>query len=448
MQPHPRDAPVRPYFLQQSPFDAVGLSGASYILTLCPRKLIAARSNNRWFWIATAFLVAAVFYSVRMATRTRLPIRVAEVQTGEINSTVSTNGIVEPQHNFEAHAPYAGLVKAVYVHEGDHVPEGKLLVTMDDTEARTHVAAALTGLRAAQVSYDALTKGGTQQERYTMAGDIGRARADRDQAAKQLATLNKLASQGAASANEVATAQQRLDQTTAATHLLDQRRESPYDTADLEHAKAALADAQSAYGAAQETLQQANVRAPFAGTVYSLPVSPTEFVQFGDPLLQMADLTAMQVRAYFDEPEIGQLAVGLPIKIVWDALPGRSWLGHISRVPSTVITYTTRHVGAAMITVDNADGTLLPATNVTVTVTIRSTSNILKIPKEALHNFGGQDFVYLLDKQVLRRNPVRVGVNNLTSVQILSGLSEGQVVALGTTNGQPIVDGVPVKIVR
>jgi HlyD family secretion protein len=383
-----------------------------------------------------------------MVTRARLPIRVALVERGEIVSTISTNGIVEPQLNFEAHAPYSGLVKAVYIHEGDLVPAGKLLVAMDDTEARARVAAALSGLRAAQANYEALTKGGTQQERYTMAGDVARTQADRDQAERQLETLKKLAVQGAASTSEVAAAQQRLDQANASLHLLNQRRESPYAPVDLDHAKAALEDAQTAYDAAEETLQQTRVYAPFAGTVYSLPVSPTQFVSQGDHLVQMADLKKMQVRAYFDEPEIGKLSVGLPIKIVWDAIPGRSWQGHISRVPSTVITYGTRHVGAAIVTVDNADGTLLPETNVTVTVTTSSTPGILKIPREALHSGGGQDFVYLLSGETLRRVPVRVGVNNLTAIQIVSGLSEGQTVATGTTNGQPIADGVPVKVVR
>jgi HlyD family secretion protein len=383
-----------------------------------------------------------------MATRSRLPIRVVQVERGQVVSTISTNGIVEPQDNYEAHAPYSGLIKAVYVHEGDRVPKGKLLVAMDDTEARTRLATALTGLRAAQASYDAILKGGSQQERYSLAGDLGRTQADRDQAAQQLATLKKLAAQGSASANEVAAAQQRLDQANASLRLLDLRRASPYSSADIQHAKAALDDAQSEYDAARQTLAQANVRAPFAGTVYSLPVSATEFVQTGDHLLQMADLAKVQVRAYFDEPEIGKLAVGLPIKIVWDARPGRSWEGHITRVPSTVITYTTRHVGAAIIAIDNADGTLLPDTNVTVTATTSSTPNILNIPREALHSNAGEDFVYLLDGEKLRRALVKVGVNNLTSIQIVSGLREGQAVAVGTTNGQPLADGVPVKVVR
>jgi HlyD family secretion protein len=410
---------------------------------------IAIRTNNnRWLWIVVALLAAGLFYSVRMVTRTRLPIRVATVQRGDIVSTFSTNGIVEPISNFEAHAPYAGSVKSVFVHEGDRVPEGKLLIEMDNTEARTREAAALAALRAAQASYDSLTNGGSQQERYTLEGDVARTKADRDQAQTQLATLKKLAAQGAASTAEVAAAQQRLDQADASLSLLDLRRHSPYAVPDLEHAKAALVDAQANYAASQKTLAEVTVRAPFAGTVYALPVSATEYVGQGDRLLEMADLTKVQVRAYFDEPEIGKLAVGLPIKIVWDALPLRSWQGHIARVPSTVITYTTRHVGAAIVTVDNADGTLLPDTNVTVTVTTSSSPDVLNIPREALHANGGQDFVYVLDGDRLRRTPVKTGIITLTAIQIVDGLREGQTVALGTSNGQPIVDRVPVKIVQ
>jgi HlyD family secretion protein len=383
-----------------------------------------------------------------MVTRAKLPIRVGQVGFGDIVSNNSTNGIVEPQVDFEAHAPYAGLIKTVYVHEGDRVPKGKLLVAMDDTEARTRLATALANLRAAQATYDSVVKGGTQQERNSLSGDVARTQADRDNAEKQLATLQKLASQGSASASEVTAAQQRLDQANLSLKLLDQRKQSPYAAVDLDHAKASLADAQAGYDAAEATLQQASVRAPFAGTVYSLPVSATEYVNQGDHLLQMADLTKMQVRAYFDEPEIGKLAIGVPITIVWDAKPGRSWQGRISRLPSTIIRYTTRNVGAAIVTIDNADGTLLPATNVTVTATTSTTQNTLTMPREALHSSAGRDFVYLLSGETLRRVPVQVGVNDLTSIQILSGLHEGQTVALGTTNGQPLLDGVPVKIVR
>ena len=92
-----------------------------------------------------------------------------------------------------------------------------------------------------------------------------------------------------------------------------------------------------------------SVHAPSAGTVYSLDTKATEFVEEGKLLLQMADLHHERVRAYFDEPEIGRLAVGQQILIKWDAKPGMVWNGHIERTPVTVITSGTRSVGEVII---------------------------------------------------------------------------------------------------
>jgi HlyD family secretion protein len=171
-------------------------------------------------------------------------------------------------------------------------------------------------------------------------------------------------------------------------------------------------------------------------------------VQQGQVLLQMADLRRIQVRAYFDEPEIGGIKVGFPVTIVWDALQGRTWHGHIVRIPSTIISYGTRNVGEVLVTVDDSDGALLPNTNVTVTVTEQRLDNVLTVPREALHSENGQNYVFKLQNGTLRRTPVKVGAINLTEVQVISGLAEGDVVALSTTNGEPLVEGVPARVVR
>ena len=68
------------------------------------------------------------------------------------------------------------------------------------------------------------------------------------------------------------------------------------------------------------------------------------------------DLNHIQVRAYFDEPEIGELQSGQAVKIVWDAKPNRVWHGHIDRAPTTVTQYGNRNVGECVITVDDARG--------------------------------------------------------------------------------------------
>jgi HlyD family secretion protein len=414
---------------------------------------MAETSNGRAkpmvLWTLAAILLIIVFFAVRRLTREELPLRVAQATLQDLITTDSTNGKVEPQHNFEAHAPAAGIVQRLYVRAGERVPKGKLLLSLGDADALAHSASALASLRGAQANYQATEHGGTQDERYSLADELAKAQMHRDQAQHDLEALNKLAAQGAAAPGEVASAQQRLDIANTSIATLEKRQTARYSSADLAHSKADLEQAQAAYAAASGMVADSNVRAPFAGTVYSLPVSVSEYVSPGALLLQMADLTKLQVRAYFDEPELGALHVGQPATIIWDALPNRIWHGRILSMPSTIINYqNTRNVGEVLVSVDDADGKLLPNTNVKVTVTEQRLDRVLTIPREALHSENGKDYVYLLHGKVLRRQPVKVGARNLTQVQVVSGLAENATVALSTTNGEPLAEGVPVHIDR
>ncbi|MBX6361169.1 MAG: efflux RND transporter periplasmic adaptor subunit [Acidobacterium ailaaui] len=400
-------------------------------------------------WTGAILLLLVVFYLAHRMTRTTLPVRAATVVRSSLKSTTSTNGVVEPVDNFEATAPFPGVIKAVYVHEGDKVAQGKLLLSMDDTDARARLAAALANLKGAQAAYDATVKGGTQEEMLSLNGQIQSAKMEQEQAQSSLAALEKLQMQGAASAAEVAAARNRLTAASNSLAVLEQRKTARYGPTDLAHARAVLTDAQAAYAAAQQVVDQANVKAPFPGTVYSIPSQATEFVEQGKTLLEMADLHKMQVLAYFDEPEVGRLKPGLPVRIQWDAKPGAEWHGHIERVPSTIIRYQeTRNVGQAVIAIDDADGTLLPNTNVTVSVTISDAANVLNVPRDALHTEQGKFYVYKVVDGTLHRTQVKTGASNLTQIEVLSGLSEGDTIALGTTNGQPLSDGASVNVLR
>jgi HlyD family secretion protein len=398
-------------------------------------------------WTLAAILLIIVFFAVRRLTREQLPLRVAQATMQDLATKDSTNGKIEPQHNFEAHAPAPGVVKHLYIKAGEVVPRGKLLLSLDDADAIAHSDGALATLRGAQASYQATEQGGTQEERNSLAGELTKAQMDRDQAQSNLDTLKKLVAQGAAASGEVVSAQQRLDAANTSLSTLEKKQTARYSPADIAHSKADLAQAQAAYQAANTVVTDSNPRAPFAGTVYSLPVSQSEYVQQGSLLLQMADLTKIQVRAYFDEPELGALHVGQPATIAWDALPDREWHGRILSMPSTIINYqNTRNVGDVLLSVDDADGKLLPSTNVKVTVTEQKLDHVLTIPREALHSENGRSYVYLLHGKVLRRQRVTVGARNLTQVQVISGLAENATVALSTTNGEPLAEGVPVQI--
>lgn len=397
--------------------------------------------------IILALVVVAVL-GIRMFTRDVVEVRAAAVTHQNLLSTLSTNGRVEPVEPFQAHAQAPGIVAKIYVQVGQNVKKGDPLLRMEDADAVSRLATAKSSLSNAQAALHDIRQGGTQEERLSMATDLTRAEQQKEQAETTLATLRQLQQKGAASAAEVASAEQRLQSAKATLLSVQQRQTDRYSSTDRSKIQAQVNDAQASVAAAQSTYGNANIRSPLAGTVYSIPVTQYDFVNIGESLMDVADLKRIQVRAYFDEPEIGKLAVGQAVKITWDAKDGETWHGHISRAPSTVIVYGTRNVGECIITVDNSQGDLLPNTNVTVTVTTSQRFNVLSIPREALHTEGANDYVYRVVQDQLVRTPVKVGVLNLTRVEIMSGLSEKDTVALNATSNRDLSNGLAVKIVE
>ncbi|HTJ29965.1 MAG TPA: efflux RND transporter periplasmic adaptor subunit [Acidobacteriaceae bacterium] len=406
------------------------------------------QKSRVWLWVGAGVVLVIVFFIARWMARDQVPVRAASAARAELINTVSTNGIVEPIDKVEFHSPLATSVRKLYVQEGQHVKAGQLLMQLDDSVARARVATAESALHTALASQEAITHGGTLEERQSMSASVTRDQLDLTQKQQALASLEKLHATGAASQAEVDAAKQRLAlaQDTLAT---DQGRQTTrYSPVERGRATAGVADAQANLAAAQAVLAQTTIKAPIDGTVYSVPVTSSDFVEEGKLLLQMADLKQQRVRAYFDEPDIGKLAVGQKIRIVWDAYPGREWHGHVTSIPSTVVSYNTRNVGEVLVAIDDVDDTLLPETHVTVTVTTSSAPNTLTVPREALHSEGGKAFVYRIISGDLVRTDVKTGTANLTQVPILSGLNEGDVVATTSMNGVTLEDGLPVKVVR
>jgi HlyD family secretion protein len=388
----------------------------------------------------------AVFLGFRLHQE-QVPVRVAKVELRDIVSYASTNGKVEPTDDFQAHAPMAGVVAKLYVDLGQKVQHGQQLLKMDDSEALKNVAAAQANLDASTATLHAMEHGGSQDELLTAKNDLAIAQTQVQLDAASLASLQKLQAQGAASANEVTAAQQRL--TDARNHVaqLQTRSTGRYSAGDLLAQRAQVSQAQAALDAARSAYNGVNIRAPFAGTVYAIPVAEYDYVQAGDLLMDVADLTHLHIRAYFDEPEIGKLSPGQPVKIEWAAKPNQLWHGHILEAPTTIITYGTRNVGECLIAVDDAQGDLLPNTNVTVTVTTQFRAQALSLPREALRTEGTSNYVFRIVNGRLVKTPVQVGsVVNLTRFEIAGGLKEGDTVALNATTEADLSAGMHVRI--
>ena len=401
---------------------------------------------RRWPATILAILAAVGLLAAFVSHRDEsVPIRTAQVEQGQIRSLIATNGKIEPVTNFEAHAPVSASVERVLVKEGAEVRKGQLLVVLDDADARTQAARAETQLKAAQADLAAIERGGSQEEVLNLDVQLTKARTDRDSAQRNLEALKKLQQEGAASAGEVREAENALTRADSQMAFLKEKQTKRYSNAEVAHVQAQRDEARAAYDAAQDTLAKSNVRAPFDGIVYSLPVKQGGFVASGDLLLQVADLRTVLVRAFVDEPDVARLAPGDPIQITWDATPARVWQATVNQIPSTVKLHSSRNVGEITSIVDNKDLKLLPNINVGVTITAAEHNNVLVIPREALRTDDSTPYVLQVVDHKLKRCNVETAITNLTQVEITHGVSAKNLIAINSINGKPISDGTQVR---
>lgn len=398
--------------------------------------------------LIAAAVVALFVFSGWMMRRGVVAVHAEKVTRQPISSFISTNGKVEPVQNFEDHAAAAGSVKKVFVNEGDHVKAGQLLVQLDDTDARAQEAKAQASLSAARAALDAIKSGGTQEEVLTERTDLLKAQAELEAAQRNLRAVQQLRQGGAASPGEVEAANNRLQKAEADVHLLQSKLAGRFSTPEVEKVQAQAQEAQVALAAAQEVLRKSRVVAPWAGTVYQLRVKAGSYVGAGDLIVQMANLDKIIVRAFVDEPDIGKLAIDEKVNVTWDAIPGRTWEGKLTRVPAAVTTVGSRAVGEVTCEIPNPDHKLLPNIDVNVNIVTAQRESALTVPREAVHDFDGRHVVYKIQDGKIVAQDVETGTSNLTRVEILNGISEGTQIALGATNAQPLRNGMDVKVVE
>ena len=406
----------------------------------------AGKRRTGWTVAATTAVAAAILIPL-FSRRPALSVHTATVDRGPIRSLISTNGKVEPLENFEAHAPIATTIKRLLVKEGDHVRKGQLLLQLDDADIRSAAARAQAQLTAAQTDQTQLKTGGTREETLTLDAQLTKALSERDAAQRTLDSLRRLQQQGAASPGEVRQAEDTLHRSEADVNLLQQKQHDRYAPPEFAKVGAQAAAAQAAYSAAEDALSKTEVRAPFAGIVYSLPVKQGAYVQSGDLLLQEADLSHVLVRAFVDEPDVGRLTPGQRTEITWDAVPGRTWTGAVSGIPAAVKLRGARNIGEATCTVDNKDLKLLPNVNVNVAIITAEHSNVLTLQRDAIRIDDSKPYVYQVVDGHLKRQDVSIALQNLTQVEIASGLPANAVVALNSEGSKPLYDGAPVKVV-
>jgi HlyD family secretion protein len=369
-------------------------------------------------------------------------------------SSISSNGKVEPISPYVMRAQLDTFVEKVRATEGQTVKRGRVILELDVKDVAAKLSEAKGKLLRAQDDLRTAKAGGRTDDAARVAGDLAKAQAERDRLQKNHEGLQRLVKQLAATQDELAAndlaltkAQAEVTRLTAAKQEFDRSVKLDKDQAGLH-----VQQVENEVAALDEKVRQGRITAPADGTLYSLPVKAGDYVKLGDLLAEMADLHKVRVRAFIDEPELGALEENEPVKITWDALPSKTWMGKTEIIPKQVVPHQNRSVGELLCAVNNDKLELLPNINVNVRINSRERIGVLSVPRGAVAAEGGRRYVFVVkrnqlsvNKSILEKREIHVGIADATNYEVVSGLQEGELVAL--PGDVDLRDGMTVTVI-
>jgi HlyD family secretion protein len=413
-----------------------------------------ALRNRILILLALAVVVAIVLF--RLSGRQPVGKISAVTPTREnVISSISSNGKVEPISPYVMRAQLDTFVEKIHAAEGQAVKKGQLLMELNVRDAQAQLAEARSKLLRAEDDLSAAKAGGRADEAARTASALATAITLRDRLQRNHDALERLITQHAATKEELAANDLELARAQAQVTQLSAAKQEFERSVKLSAGQSALLvqELRSQVAALQEKVQSGRITAPADGTLYSRPVKASDYVKLGDLLAEMSDLHRVRVRAFIDEPELGGLEPGEPVKITWDALPNRVWTGKTEIIPKQVVSRGARSVGELLCNIDNDKLELLPNINVSVRINARERTNVLTVPRGAVEANGGHKYVFVVKdnafgvgKSRLERREIHVGIADATNYEITSGLQEGEKVAL--PGDVDLKDGMAVRVVN
>ena len=229
-------------------------------------------------------------------------------------------------------------------------------------------------------------------------------------------------------------------------------------------AKSTLVRNEVSYENAKISLDDTEVKSPIDGTVISRPVevgqvisSPTSAFGEGSILMTMADLSKVRVRALVDEIDVGKVEIGQSVSIKVAAYRDREFIGTVSKIEPKAYIQQNVTTFPVLVDINNEDNLLLIGMNTDVVIQILNKNVSLSVPtmslrtrkdiytaaavldinKETIDDFlkvsvDGENFNRFIVIKDSKKGPnlswVKVGVSDLYNVEVVEGLSKGDVV--------------------
>jgi len=389
--------------------------------------VLAAVCFLAWFWLGRGSSEADTPNNAG-GDSSAVPAAVVRAERRTISNTLAISGEFKPFQDIDVHAKVAGYIKRIYVDVGDHVKDGQTLAELEVPE----LAAQLSGTDAAVRK--------SREEIRRAQSDIERAQSVHSAAHSAYTRLKQ-----AADSRAGLVAQQELDDSQAK---------------DLE-AEAQVASTQAELSAAQQQLQMAeanerqyaalssysHIVAPFAGVVTArfadtgaLVAAGTSSSTQATPVVRLAQVSKLRLVLPIPESLAGQIHLGDPVKVHVQALD-QDIEGQVSRFSDSLDLQT--RTMETEIDFENRDGRVIPGMYAETRLSLREKPNSLTVPLEAVTRSGEDATVLAVSAQnILEERHVKLGLEDNTRVEVLSGLSDQDRVVIGNRsefrNGQKI----------
>jgi HlyD family secretion protein len=359
--------------------------------------------NARRLLVALGVAAAVVLLRLTVFRSAPVPVTVDRVGRGRVEETVvnSRAGTVKAGRRATLSPELGGRVAALPAKKGMKVHAGEVLLRVADGDYRAQLDVQESALVAARAAEREACQSALQAERELVRNES----LARDQLISQDA-LDRL----------------RTARDTSA--------------AGCDASKAKIAQAAAAVEAARVTLEKTVLKAPFDGVVADVSTEVGEWITPSPPglpippVIEILDTAGIYVSAPLDETDVSKVRTGLPVRITFDAYPGRTFAGRVTRVAPFVLDVKeqNRTIEVEAVLDDAAfAATLKPGLSADLTIVLRTVENVLRIPGYALLE---GDHVLVLRDGRLDRVAVRTGLRNWDFVEITGGLSEGDLVVV------------------
>lgn len=396
--------------------------------------------------VTLAFGLPRTAANAEAGYRTEAPVR------GDLSITVSANGTARAYQSASLGWETTGVVEAVNAQAGERIQAGETLAVLEPDSLPGNVVLAEANLISAQQALDDLHNS-AGLEKASAAITLRDTQEAYDEAVNYRELLNHEVKyryiQGSMQL-KTPMGWMKIPIVKKVRYLPDETQKAEADQ-DVALRKAEMEDAQRAYDrvkdgpnpqdvaaaearllAAQTTLNQAKIIAPFDGILTDRYSQPGDRISPGERAFALHDLSTLLVDLEVSEVDINSVSAGQGVDIRFDAIQGKEYQGIVVECAGAGSSSSGGVNFRVTVKVLDADEQIKPGMTAQASIRVREVEQALLIPNRAIRMLDGQRVVYVLrEDETLEAIPVRLGVTSATYSEMASGnVREGDLIVL------------------